>query len=82
MTRKIITLDIVKQEFEKKGCVLLSDDYKNTATKLKYKCKCGEEKMVTYHGFTIRKTGCRTCVQIEYAQNKPGPKPRSKSLDA
>ena len=77
MKKVIITLDIAKSEFEKKGCVLLSPKYVNNSTKMKYRCKCGEEKEVTYHGFINRKTGCRDCVQKENAKQKPERKPRS-----
>lgn len=38
----------VKNSFEKEGYLLLSKDYKNSSTKLKYKCPNGHEHTITW----------------------------------
>lgn len=47
------TLEYIKKEFEKNNCTLISTEYINNQTKLKYKykCKCGNESNITYNNF-------------------------------
>lgn len=40
---KKLTLDFVKEEFKKQNCELLETEYINAHTKIKYKCKCGND---------------------------------------
>jgi hypothetical protein len=44
-----IDIDFVRSEFAKEGYELLSKDYKNNCTKLKYKCPKGHEYSITWH---------------------------------
>jgi len=46
----------VKEYFEKHGCTLLEEEYKDTLTKMKYKCKCGNISEIRYSSF---QQGCR-----------------------
>ena len=41
---KRLTFEYVKEWVENNSeCILLSTEYKNAKTKLKFKCKCGKE---------------------------------------
>jgi hypothetical protein len=46
-----LTYEQVKNEINKSGCLLLSDTYINSSTKLKIKCKCGNSFYKTYNEF-------------------------------
>lgn len=63
--RKVHILESVKQHFLENGCELLETKFLTTQTKMNYKCKCGETKQVSYHGFVNRKIGCKTCISLE-----------------
>lgn len=41
----------IKREFEKEGCILLSEEYINTMTHLDYICSCGNRSSITYNNF-------------------------------
>lgn len=41
----------IKEGFEKEGCELLSKEIKNTKSKVKYKCSCGNIAWTTWHNF-------------------------------
>lgn len=56
----MITIDCVKSEFEKAGCDLLEDEYKNTKTKMGYRCSCGNLASITFTHFK-RGQRCRVC---------------------
>lgn len=45
------TIESVSKYFKDQGCELLETEYINTNTKLKYKCKCGNESEITLHNF-------------------------------
>ena len=68
MSHNKLTFDYVKEYFESQGCQLLEKEYKNSQTKMKYVCSCGEESYTTWGIF---KRGCR-CKQcgIEKLRNK------------
>lgn len=53
-----LTFDFVYKFFEKHNCRLLENEYKNSKTKMKYKCECGNISYIKYDHF---KTGVR-CV--------------------
>ena len=57
---KKLTYNQVKQVFEDGGCELLSNEYKNAATKLKYRCECGSVSTVFLHNFK-RGHRCKKC---------------------
>ncbi len=48
---KKLTYSQVKNIFVEGGCHLLSDEYKNSATKLKYECECGNISTAFLHNF-------------------------------
>lgn len=50
---KALSYEYVKRFIESKGCILLSEKYKNSAHKLKIKCRCG---MIFYRRFGNFKT--------------------------
>jgi hypothetical protein len=54
------TLEEVKKIFTKEGCELLSTEYKNQKTKLRYKCNCGNEDEIDLVHFQ-RGQRCRFC---------------------
>lgn len=58
--RRKLTIEIVKAEFKKSGCTLISEEYKNARTLLAYKCECGEISEITYDNFR-KGVRCRNC---------------------
>lgn len=50
----------VKEFFEAENCELLSTEYKNARTKLKYKCSCGNIAEIVYDSFK-QGNRCRKC---------------------
>ena len=57
--RKKLSFDEVKQTFTKNNCILLSKEYINAKTKLKYICKCGDISYITFDKFKQgRRCGC------------------------
>jgi len=46
---KKLTLSFIKDEFGKEGYVVLSDEYKGSSVKLKYKCPKGHERYITWN---------------------------------
>ena len=58
---KKLTLEFVKETFEKRGDILLSKDYINTDSKLQYKCgKCDEKCNISFHSYQ-QGQGCPHC---------------------
>lgn len=55
-----LTFEIIKTEFEAKGCTLLSSEYKNAKTKLSYLCPFGHNEAINYDNFKTG-YGCRKC---------------------
>ena len=41
----------VKETFKKHNCELLETEYINNSTKMKYRCKCGNESQITFQHF-------------------------------
>lgn len=59
MTRKL-TFEFVQKYFKEQDCELLSKEYINSRTKLKYKCNCGNESEIRFKDY---KSGsrCKMC---------------------
>jgi len=57
----------VKEYFEKQGCVLLSNSYKNSAQSLDYVCVCGREDQISFNNFKKGKR-CMRCGQKSTAE--------------
>ena len=57
---KKLTLEYVKGYFDEQGCELLEKEYKNSKTKMRYRCSCGN---VSEIAFTTFKAGhrCNIC---------------------
>jgi hypothetical protein len=49
--KKKLTIEFVKEQFLKGGCVLLETIYANANTLMKYICKCGNKTEITYDSF-------------------------------
>ena len=49
MGRRKLTYKFVKEQFEKEGITLLSKEYKNSKTKLKYRCPVGHTHSITWN---------------------------------
>jgi len=61
---KKFTYEYVKNYIEVEsgsGCILLSENYINSMTKLKVKCKCGNIYNVTWNSFRNNSHRCRKC---------------------
>lgn len=54
------TLEYVKKIFEEEGCELLSEEYVNARTPMKYRCVCGTESYTRLYNFRIGKR-CKAC---------------------
>lgn len=53
------------------GCKLLSKEYQNNTTKMKFQCKCGEMFETTFRCFKNRdKRQCNQCVRINSSQKQ------------
>jgi len=46
-----LTIEQIKEIFEKDGYILVSKEYKNCSTKLEYKCPKGHEYSITWNGW-------------------------------
>jgi len=57
---KKLTQEYVKNIFENKGCLLLSE-YINNSTPLYYKCSCGNATRSVLRKFVNKTGGCRKC---------------------
>ncbi len=55
-----LTIDYVRKKFEEAGCILLSTEYKNARTPLKYRCNCGTVSTIRYDNFKQGKR-CNSC---------------------
>lgn len=64
-----LTFDFVVNEFKKEGCELLEKEYKNSSTKMKYICGCGNKSEISYDNF---KTGhrCMSCAIIKRTERR------------
>jgi len=58
--KQSLNIDEVKRRFRINGCCLLSDSYKNSSSKLKFRCKCGNISYITLCNFMNRKR-CGQC---------------------
>ena len=61
---KKLTLEFVKKYFKDQECELLETEYKNSITKMKYCCKCGNKSEITYCNFKSGKR-CQKCAGNE-----------------
>lgn len=50
--KEILTIEFVKEQFEKRNCELHETEYINGKTKMKYTCKCKNEAEITYNNFS------------------------------
>lgn len=56
----------VKEYVESKDCKLIDTEYINRKTKMKFKCKCGNEFTTDFHSFLYQgKTQCDICTSHE-----------------
>lgn len=58
--RTRLSFEYVKQYFKDNNCELLENGYKNSDTKMKYKCKCGNISKVNFGNFR-RGNRCKEC---------------------
>ena len=59
----------VKRFFEENNCKLLSKEYKNARTHLKYQCSCGNISQIIFDSFRSGHR-CKKCATIKNAQNQ------------
>lgn len=59
------TYQFVYDYFKKEHCELLSNEYTNNKTKLKYRCKCGNISEITFSNFKDKNARCRKCGKCE-----------------
>ena len=55
-----LTIEHVRKEFEKKGCILLEKEYINAHTPMNYICNNGHEHKITWSNFNSGQ-GCSKC---------------------
>lgn len=64
-------IDKVRKVFEENGCVLVSQEYMNTSTKLKYIASCGHLHESTFENFLAGKGRlCKSCRYKKIADEK------------
>jgi hypothetical protein len=56
---KKYTIEFMRSEFEKRGCVLLAKEYKDAQTKMDYICKNGHRHSVSWNSLSSSKNGTR-----------------------
>lgn len=61
-----LSYEKVKEEFSKKGCILLSKTYDTNRQKLDYICKCGHTHSVNYIFFKSKDNKCDYTLCKEY----------------
>ncbi len=54
------TIEYISRYFKEQGCELLEKEYKNTRTKMRYKCNCGNISKTRFYNFKQGKR-CRKC---------------------
>lgn len=54
-----LTLNFVKNEFKKRGCILLAKEYKDAQTKMDYICKNGHKHSVSWNSLSNSKDDSR-----------------------
>lgn len=54
-----LTIEFVRSEFEKKGCILLTKEYKNAQTKMDYICENGHSHSISWNNWRSGKNGTR-----------------------
>ena len=64
--RPKLTLEKIRQEFEKEGLTLLEKEYRGTKQMLKYRCKCKKTRYICYNNF-YRGTRCKLCYLQQFA---------------
>lgn len=57
---KKLSHEYVNNYFKSQGCILLSDTYVNSRTKLDYICSCGSQSTITFSNFQ-KGQRCRSC---------------------
>ncbi len=60
LPKNTLLFEDVKKYFEKQGCKLLENKYKNNRTKMKYLCSCGNRAEINYDNFK-RGQRCKNC---------------------
>lgn len=55
-----LSFEEVKEIFKDGGCILLSKDYENSASKLRYQCHCGAESIISLNKFQTGQR-CKKC---------------------
>jgi hypothetical protein len=66
------TYDAVKQYFDSKGAVLLSDTYTNCKQPLEYICACGSHNVTTFDNFRTNADDLEECHCINCRRNNRG----------
>ena len=69
---KAYTFEFVKEEFNKRGLILLEDSYKNCQTKMRYICSCGNDKETIALDYVRDGYKCSKCnrkVSYEFVSN-------------
>ncbi len=61
---KRLTIDYVREQFETRGCKLLSTEYLNAHQNLDYVCSCGNQSQITWNSFQ-QGHGCNQCGQTK-----------------
>jgi sarcosine oxidase delta subunit len=54
-----LTIEFVRSEFEKKGCILLAKEYKDAQTKMDYICENGHSHSISWNNWRSGKNGTR-----------------------
>ena len=58
---ELFTYEYVYNYFKNEGCELLENEYTNSQSNMKFKCKCGNESFIRFYDFKNRKSRCMKC---------------------
>ncbi len=67
------TIEFIRKSFEEENYILISNDYKNNRTKLKYKCPEGHIHFVKWNNWKDNNSRCPTCAYAEHSKRFLGP---------
>ena len=65
-----LTLNFVKSEFKKRGCILLAKEYKDSKTKMDYICSNGHEHSISWNAWNNGEVGPK-CIHCYNDRVKP-----------
>jgi 5-methylcytosine-specific restriction endonuclease McrA len=64
------TYEYVYNYFIEKECFLLESEYIDCFTKMKYRCKCGNQSIITFNNFKNNEQRCKQCSPLRSSETQ------------